>query len=312
MDSKAIERLRKKYTSEQAAQASRGKIITLPEGKTTLRLLPALKRNDIFREAGQHYGVGKEAKRFLFCPDLTNGDACPICEEVSELRKSGDRDDEQLAKRLRAKRTFLWNAVVRKQEDLGVRLLPSGEKIWFQIMGIILHLNDEEGIDVASVLKGHDLIIERHGKGIKTTYQVFSKATASKLSADAELREQWMGDRLDFDKYVQAQVKSYDQLADILGGGEADPEGDEEGDEEEEKDLEDNEEENEEEEPEEEDPDDTEEDDDEEEPDEEDLEESGGKVQRRGRAKPSGVTVSDKLRSRINARKKGKKSSSSR
>ena len=311
MDSKAIERLRTKYASEQAAQASRGKIITLPEGKTTLRILPALKGKDVYREAGQHYGVGGE--KYLYCPDLSNGNACPICEESTELRNSGDRDDEQLAKKFRVKRTFLWNAIVRKQEDLGVRLLPSGEKIWFQIVGIILHLKDEEGIDITSVLKGHDLVIERHGKGIKTTYQVFSKSSASKLSPDAQLCEQWMEDRLDLDEYVQSQVKSYDQLVGVLGGKERDPEEGEQGSEHsegrsEEKNLEDNEEENvyrqsqghehnEEE--------------NQENPDEDDLEESGGKVQRRGRAR-SGVTVSDKLRSRINARKEGKKSSSSR
>ena len=181
-------------------------------GKYQVRLLPnKYDKAWPIREVQFHYGFAKGP-----ILALSNwGEADPIADFAKQLRKSSDKEDWQLAKKIEPKYRYFAAVVVRGEEHLGARLWEFGKLTNDQLVGIAA---DEDYGDFTDITDGRDFTIEATEdviagrKGIKCNLRVKPKTTP--ISEDAALVEKLLNEQPDIlginRKYT------YDALKDIL------------------------------------------------------------------------------------------------
>lgn len=169
-------------------------------GKNNIRILPPWTNEgehagSFFREVAQHWGVSEDMKGPVLCPNKTPDikQPCPICEFIAELR--ADKKNvaaAELAKDIRAKTCWFLNIVDLDDSvytvadvaeaksarpdaepefaagDLKVQVFAAGPTIFNQIVGII----SDNMVDITLPDAGHNLTINKSGKGINTEYGV--------------------------------------------------------------------------------------------------------------------------------------------
>jgi len=203
----------KKFKEEKVDKKD-PKFIKLKDGDNRVRILPPLKEDGMFfLMYGQHY----IDNQFVVCPKKTNDDPCPICEFVSKLYR-GDEDSKTLAGQIRARDKYIYNVIDRDNEEEGVKILQTGVKIFEVIIGRVV---DPDIGDITNLKSGFDVIIKKKQQGGFPNYDGTDVARKpSLLSDDIEKVKKWMNDRFDLEKEIE--VKSYDELAKLLDGGEVD------------------------------------------------------------------------------------------
>lgn len=181
-------------------------------GKYVVRILPnKYDKAWPIREVQFHYGFAKGP-----ILALSNwGEADPIADFAKQLRKSADKEDWQLAKKIEPKSRFFAAVVVRGEEHLGARLWEFGKLTNDQLVGIAA---DDDYGDFTDITDGRDFTIEATEdivagrKGIKCNIRVKPKTTP--ISEDPALVEKLLDEQPDIlginRKY------SYDALKDIL------------------------------------------------------------------------------------------------
>ena len=181
-------------------------------GKYQVRILPnKYDKAWPIREVQFHYGFAKGP-----ILALSNwGEADPIADFAKQLRKSADKEDWQLAKKIEPKSRFFAAVVVRGEEHLGARLWEFGKLTNDQLVGIAA---DDDYGDFTDITDGRDFTIEATEdviagrKGIKCNLRV--KPKTSPISEDAALVEKLLNEQPDIlginRKYT------YDALKDIL------------------------------------------------------------------------------------------------
>lgn len=181
-------------------------------GKYQVRILPnKYDKAWPIREVQFHYGFAKGP-----ILALSNwGEADPISDFAKQLRKSADKEDWQLAKKIEPKYRYFAAVVVRGEEHLGARLWEFGKLTNDQLVGIAA---DEDYGDFTDITDGRDFTIEATEdviagrKGIKCNIRV--KPKTSPISEDAALVEKLLNEQPDIlginRKYT------YDALKDIL------------------------------------------------------------------------------------------------
>lgn len=172
---------------------------------TKVRILPSnLPGRQFFVKSGFHK-VGEE---YVTCPKLSKGLRCPICEKVAQLYKSKDAADLELARMLKAKKKFYFNAIVRGEEDKGVRILTTGIKLYEKILSSIV--NPEIG-DITDPINGYDFNITKKMKGEYWNYDDSEAARKqSKLSEDQNMITEWINKQQDLES--QVSLLTYDEL----------------------------------------------------------------------------------------------------
>jgi hypothetical protein len=181
-------------------------------GKYQVRILPnKFDKAWPIREVQFHYGFAKGP-----ILALSNwGEADPIADFAKQLRKSVDKEDWQLAKKIEPKSRFFAAVIVRGEEHLGARLWEFGKLTNDQLVGIAA---DDDYGDFTDITDGRDFTIEATEdiiagrKGIKCNLRV--KPKVSSISEDAALVEKLLNEQPDIlginRKYT------YDALKDIL------------------------------------------------------------------------------------------------
>jgi hypothetical protein len=181
-------------------------------GKYQIRILPSkFDKSNPFREVYFHYGFSKGP-----ILALTNwNEKDPIAEFAKNLRKSSDKEDWQLAKKIEPKLRYFVPVLVRGEEAQGPRLWEFGKLIYEQLLGIAA---DEDYGDFTDITDGRDFTIDAvedtvaGRKGIKCNIRVKPKTSA--ISDDAAvvtkaLEEQ--PDILGINKHY-----SFDELKELL------------------------------------------------------------------------------------------------
>ena len=181
-------------------------------GKYTIRILPSkFDKSNPFREVYFHYGFSKGP-----ILALTNwNEKDPIAEFAKNLRKSADKEDWQLAKKIEPKLRYFVPVLVRGEEAQGARLWEFGKLIYEQLLGIAA---DEDYGDFTDITDGRDFTIEAvedtvaGRKGIKCNIRVKPKTSA--ISEDAAVVEKALNEQPDIlgiNKHY-----SFDELKDLL------------------------------------------------------------------------------------------------
>ena len=181
-------------------------------GKYVVRILPnKYDKAWPIREVQFHYGFSKGP-----ILALSNwGEADPIADFAKGLRKSSDKEDWQLAKKIEPKSRYFAAVIVRGEEHLGARLWEFGKLTNDQLVGIAA---DEDYGDFTDITDGRDFTIEATEdiiagrKGIKCNIRVKPKTTA--ISEDGALVEKLLNEQPDI--LAINRRYTYDQLKDVL------------------------------------------------------------------------------------------------
>jgi hypothetical protein len=207
-----ISQLRNRLASLQNPKASgRGelkKTLWSPTvGKHSVRIVPSLfDKANPFKELYFHYEFGKTMI------SLTNfGEKDPIVEFAQGLRKSSNKEDWQLAKKLEPKLRIFAPVIVRGEEDKGVLLWGFGKQIYMDLLSIA---EDEDVGDYTDPVQGRDITIETLDKAStgltydKSTVRIRTKVTP--LSTKADEAKKWLSEQPD--PMTQFKRYSYDEM----------------------------------------------------------------------------------------------------
>jgi hypothetical protein len=164
-------------------------------GKHQVRILPSkFDKANPFREIYLHYGFSKGP-----ILALTNwGEKDPIVEFTKQLRKSSDKEDWQLAKKIEPKIRYFAPVIVRGEEDKGARLWEFGKLTYEQLLGIA---SDEDYGDYTDISEGRDFTIDAvedtvaNRKVVKCNLRVKPKTTP--ISEDGALVEKLLEEQPD-------------------------------------------------------------------------------------------------------------------
>lgn len=181
-------------------------------GKYQVRILPSTyDKAWPIREVQFHYGFSKGP-----ILALSNwGEADPIADFAKNLRKSSDREDWQLAKKIEPKSRYFAAVIVRGEEHLGARLWEFGKLTNDQLLGIAA---DEDYGDYTDITDGRDFTIDAvedviaGRKGIKCNLRIKPKTTP--ISEDAALVEKVLNEQPDI--LAINRRYTYEALKDIL------------------------------------------------------------------------------------------------
>ena len=164
-------------------------------GKHVIRILPCkYDKSWPIREVYLHYGFAK----FPILALSNWGEQDPIVDFAKSLRKSSDKEDWQLAKKVEPKARFFAAVIVRGEEHLGARLWEFGKLTNDQLLGIAA---DEDYGDFTDITDGRDFTVDAveeviaGRKGVKCTLRV--KPKTSPISEDSALVEKVLNEQPD-------------------------------------------------------------------------------------------------------------------
>lgn len=137
------------------------------QGKNVLRILPPWgpqAQGQFFFEYALHYGfqVRGQGRAFPCLTAVGWNDECPICKAIQLFQKRGASD---LARRIAPRDKYYVNALDRRRER--VYIWGMSRKMLREILG---YMNDPEWGDITDPEEGHDIVLEREGTGLKTSY----------------------------------------------------------------------------------------------------------------------------------------------
>ena len=123
-------------------------------GKQRVRIVPYVHRKENpFLEMYFHYDI---AKRSMLSP-ITFGNADPVVEFAEKLKKTGDKDDWLMGRKIEPKMRTYVPVIVRGKESEGVKFWGFGKTIYSELLSIIA---DPDYGDITDLMNGRDIDIE--------------------------------------------------------------------------------------------------------------------------------------------------------
>ena len=194
--------------------------------KSVVRIVPYAHNKDFpFSELYFYFGIGKP--RMIALSNFN--ESAPILEFATTLKKSGDKENMELAKKLYPKLRIFAPVVVRGEEDKGVRFYEFGKMVYQELLGVMA---DEDYGDITAIQNGRDVTVEvipaaETGKMFNTT-TVRVKPNQTPLSENAEKAQSLLDDQKDlvtlFKKYtfeeMKGELQSYLKPSEEDGGKE--------------------------------------------------------------------------------------------
>ena len=182
--------------------------------KSVIRIVPYKHNKEFpFSELYFYFGIGKP--RMIALSNFDESD--PILEFASQLRKSGDKENADLAKKLFPKLRIFAPVVVRGEEDKGVRFWEFGKMVYQELLGV---MSDEDYGDITDISKGRDINVEvipakETGKMFNTT-TVRVKPNQTALVDDAKTVESLLENQKELIKLFKKYT--FDEMKDELQG----------------------------------------------------------------------------------------------
>ncbi len=103
-------------------------------GKTRVRIVPYVHRKENpFLELYFHYEIGKKS---MLSP-ITFGNADPIVEFSDKLKKTGDKDEWLMGRKIEPKMRTYVPIIIRGKESEGVKFWGFGKTIYTELLSII-------------------------------------------------------------------------------------------------------------------------------------------------------------------------------
>ena len=182
--------------------------IQLQEGNNVVRILPGKdEETQFFAETKIHRTHGDDGKfRNVHCRKV-RGEKCPLCDLYYSLWKTGVKEDEDLARKIKPRSRYYMNVIDR--ETGKVKILSIGIMIFQKLLNTIL---DEDYGDITDLKTGHDFKIIKVMEGTFPKYdQSQARPKPSEAGSKADMAE-WMDSLHD----VFGLVKK-EEYEDVLG-----------------------------------------------------------------------------------------------
>ena len=182
--------------------------------KSQIRLVPYKHNKDFpFSELYFYFGIGKP--RMIALSNFEESD--PILEFASQLRKTGEKENVDLSKKLWPKLRIFAPVVVRGEEDKGVRFWEFGKMVYQELLGV---MSDEDYGDITDISKGRDINVEvipakETGKMFNTT-TVRVKPNQTALVEDAKTVKSLLENQKELIKLFKKYT--FDEMKDELQG----------------------------------------------------------------------------------------------
>jgi hypothetical protein len=178
-------------------------------GKTRIRIVPYVHRKDNpFLELYFHYDI---AKKSMLSP-ISFGNADPIVEFAEKLKKTGDKDEWIMGRKIEPKMRTYVPVIVRGKESEGVKFWGFGKQIYTELLSIV---SDPDYGDITDLMNGRDIDVEftpAEGGGYpKTTIRV--KPNTQPATDDKSIAEKIMNQPEITDIFPEP---SYDELQKAL------------------------------------------------------------------------------------------------
>ena len=123
-------------------------------GKTRVRIVPYVHRKDNpFLELYFHYDI---AKKSMLSP-ISFGNSDPIVEFADRLKKTGDKDEWIMGRKIEPKMRTYVPVIVRGKESEGVKFWGFGKQIYTELLSII---SDPDYGDITDLMNGRDIDVE--------------------------------------------------------------------------------------------------------------------------------------------------------
>jgi hypothetical protein len=123
-------------------------------GKTRIRIVPYVHRKENpFLELYFHYDI---AKKSMLSP-ISFGNADPIVEFAEKLKKTGDKDEWLMGRKIEPKMRTYVPVIVRGKEAEGVKFWGFGKQIYTELLSII---SDPDYGDITDLMNGRDIDVE--------------------------------------------------------------------------------------------------------------------------------------------------------
>ena len=160
-------------------------------GTQVVRILPSVyNKENPFKELFFHYGIGKN--NTMISPTCF-GEPDPIVEFSSKLKKSKEKEDWQLGRKLEPKMRVYAPIIVRGEEEKGVVLWGFGKQVYMELLGMT---EDEDIGDFTDPIEGRDITITTQAKeetGLSyNTSKIRIKTKQTPISTDASKVKQWL------------------------------------------------------------------------------------------------------------------------
>lgn len=204
---------------EYESTAQRKKAVKLQEGRNVLRILPPPPGDRRPFKVFWVHGVGSGSNfRSFQCPDKTLQQPCPACDKVSELYRTGNAADREMANKMRAKREAYCNVVDVTHPEKGVQVLRLAEGTYRDLLGFMVpdERSGEPGVNYTHPITGMNIIINREGTDRNTKYKCELSRSGAKPLADMK----WLEQMNDLTDYVRAMPA--EQVVALLEGRDGD------------------------------------------------------------------------------------------
>lgn len=182
-----------------------------PVGKSQIRIVPyAFDKENPFQELYFHYEIGK---RTMISPS-SFGRPDPILEFSEKLKKSGDKDDWKLGRKVEPKFRCYVPIVVRGQEAEGVKFYAFGKKIYQELLGVIA---DPDYGDITDLTNGRDITVEctaPEKDGGYNSYAIRVKPNTSPATDDKVIADKILNNQPELTKMFTEL--SYEEMTEAL------------------------------------------------------------------------------------------------
>jgi hypothetical protein len=161
-------------------------------GKQVIRIVPnKFNAANPFTEVYFHYGIGE---RTMISP-INFGEKDPIVEFAKQLRKTSDKENWRLAKKLDPKMRVFVPVIVRGEEHEGVKLWQFGKEIYMEFLSMA---DDDDIGDYTDIHQGRDITVDTVGPDVTgTSYNKSSIRVKTKQTplGDANQIQLWLNEQ---------------------------------------------------------------------------------------------------------------------
>ena len=179
-------------------------------GKTRVRIVPYVHRKDNpFLELYFHYDISKKS---MLSP-ITFGNADPIVEFADKLKKTGDKEDWLMGRKIEPKMRTYVPVIIRGKESEGVKFWGFGKTIYTELLSII---SDADYGDITDLMNGRDIDVEFTPADAPGTYPktaIRVKPNTQPATEDKEIAQKIMNQPEITDLFPEP---SYDELEKAL------------------------------------------------------------------------------------------------
>jgi hypothetical protein len=183
-----------------------------PVGKSQVRIVPyAFDKNNPFIELYFHYEIGK---RTMVSP-TSFGRPDPVVEFAEKLKKSGDKDDWKLGKKIEPKFRVYAPVVVRGAEHEGVKFWSFGKQIYTELLSVIA---DPDYGDITDLMNGRDITVEHiapEKEGAFPSFTVRVKPNTTPATTDKEIAEAIVSGQKNISELFTEPT--YEEMTEVLG-----------------------------------------------------------------------------------------------